>query len=209
MVRYPVEDQSLLAKYARTFAYQQSNKIDLALAEINALIADYPDNPFFFETKGQILFENGMVVESIEPFARSVELLPSSTLLRLSYSRALISSEEDQYLPDAVDNLEIALKDEPNNSFGWKQASMAYHRMDDMGMTHYSTAQHLLLTGDVRGAMVNAKKAVDLLPEDTPTWIKAQDIMAAGQIGMERLEGYREQQKEQERREKQKERNRS
>lgn len=209
LVRYPVSDQSLLARYARTFAYQQSDKIGLALSEINSLIAEYPDNPFLYETKGQILFENGMVVESIEPFSKSVELLPSSTLLRLSYAKALLSSEENEFLEDAINNLETALEEEPNNSFGWKQASMAYYRNDDMGMTHYSTAQHLLLTGDVRGAMVNAKKAVELLPEDTPIWFKAQDIMVAGQIGMERIQENREERQEQERREQQKDRNRS
>ncbi len=51
----------LLQGYARTFGYQQSKKIDEALREINGLIEDYPENPFFYETKGQILFENGDV----------------------------------------------------------------------------------------------------------------------------------------------------
>ncbi len=208
LVRYPVEDKSLVARYARTFGYQQADKIDIALSEINGLIDDYPDNPFFYETKGQILFENGNVVESIDAYSTAVELLPSSTLLRMSYAKSLISAEDDQYLQEAIDNLQIALNEEPTSSFGWKQASMAYHRLGDSAMTHYATAQHFLLTGDVKGAMINAKKAVDLLPKDSPNWYKAQDIMLASQAGMERIDERKQEEKENEKKEEQKNRNR-
>ena len=184
LVKYPVSDQSVNARYARTFGYQQSHRIKEALAEIDTLIVEYPENPFYYETKAQILFEDGRVIESLLPYQKAVEYLPESTLLRMSYARTLISSEDDQYLDEAIKNLEIALKAEPDDSFGWKQASIAYHRNNNEGMTHYSTAQHFLLSGNIRGAMVNAKKAVDTLPKDSPNWIKAQDIMMITQSNM-------------------------
>lgn len=209
MVRYPIGDDSINARYARTFAYQQSDRFDRALAEIDTLIEDFPDNPFFRETKGQILYENGNVVESIDAYRNAVEILPSSNLLRMSLAQSLISADEDRFLNEAIENLEIALEEEPNNSFGWKQASMAYHRNDDIGMTHYSTAQHFLLTGDIRGAMINAKKAVELLPEESPKWIRAQDILMTGQMGMDKRLSEEEERREREQKERQKERNRS
>ena len=184
LVKYPVSNKSVNARYARTFAYQQSHRVQKALAEIESLIAEAPDNPFYYETKAQILFEDGRVLESLPPYKMAVELLPDSTLLRMSYARTLISSEDDQYLDEAIKNLEIALRAEPDDSFGWKQASIAYHRKKDEGMTHYSTAQHFLLTGNIRGAMINAKKAVDILPKDSSQWIKAQDIMMVTQSNL-------------------------
>ncbi len=209
MVRYPVGDDSINARYARTFAYQQSDRFDQALSEIETLIADFPENPFFRETKGQILYENGNVVESIYAYREAVERLPESNLLRMSLAQSLISSDVDRFLDEAIEHLEIALNDEPNNSFGWKQASMAYHRNNDAGMTHYSTAQHFLLTGDIRGAMINAKKAIELLPKESPKWIKAQDILMAGQQNMDTRMSEEEERREQEQKERQKERNRS
>ncbi len=209
MVRYPVGDDSINARYARTFAYQQSDRFDQALAEIETLINDYPENPFFRETKGQILYENGNVIESIDAYREAVVRLPDSNLLRMSLAQSLISADEDRFLDEAIENLEIALEQEPNNSFGWKQASMAYHRNNDDAMTHYSTAQHFLLSGDVRGAMINAKKALDLLPKDSPKWIRAQDILMAGQTGMDKRMSAEEERREQEQKERQKERNRS
>ncbi|MBT6468016.1 MAG: M48 family metalloprotease [Kordiimonadaceae bacterium] len=177
LVRYPISDQSVNARYARTFGYQQNDRIKEALIEINRLILEYPENPFYYEAKAQILFEDGRVLEALQPYGKAVEYLPSSALLRMSYARALISSEDDQFLDNAIKNLEIALDADPDDSFGWKQASIAYHRMNNNGMTYYSTAQHFLLSGNIRGAMVNAKKALDILPKGSPNWIKSQDIM--------------------------------
>ncbi|HPF47452.1 MAG: M48 family metallopeptidase [Alphaproteobacteria bacterium] len=209
LVKYPLSDQSVNARYARTFGYQRSKQIKLALAEIDSLINEFPDNPYFQETKGQILFEDGRVEESLEPYKKAVENLPSSTLIRMSYARSLISTENDTYLDEAISNLEIVLREEPNDSFSWKEASIAYHRKNDEAMTHYSTAQHFLLTGNIRGAMINAKKAVDLLPKNSPNWFKAQDIMMASQTNMDKQERDQQEQEQKEKAERQKERNRS
>lgn len=210
LVKYPVGDNSLVARYARTFAYQQSKNINDALAEINGLIDDYPENPFFYETKGQILFENGDVEQSIDPYLKAVEYLPHSPLLRFSLANSLISTEQDKYLDSAIENLEIALNDDPSNSFGWRQASVAYHRLDNEAMTHYATAQHFLLSGNVRGAMINAKKATDLLPKDSPKWVKAQDIMMTTQSNMsDQAREAQQKRNDQEREQRRKERNRS
>lgn len=210
MVKYPTKDKSINARYARTYAYHKSHKLEQALTEINSLIADYPENPFFYETKGQLLYEDGKVIKSLEPYKLAVKYLPGSPLLRMSYAQSLISSDDDQYLDEAIENLEISLLADPMNSFGWKQASMAYHRNNNQAMTHYSTAQHFLLTGDIRGAMINAKKAVDLLPKNSPKWIKAQDIMVITRSNMSVRDRKRqEDQNKKDTQRRQKERNRS
>ncbi|MCC3860902.1 M48 family metalloprotease [Pseudemcibacter aquimaris] len=210
LVRYPKEDKGLHARYARTFGYQQAKKIDEALVEIEELIEDYPENPFFHETLGQILFEDGRIDEAIIAYDKAVNYLPESGLLRLSLARSQISSEQDKYLENAIENLEYALEDDPNSSFGWQQASIAYHRLDNQAMTHYATAQHFLLTGDVRGAMINAKKAVDMLPKDSPKWVKAQDILMTTEANMsDRARKANEKRKDQEREQRRKERHRS
>lgn len=184
MVKYPIEDKSINARYARTFAYQNKNKFNEAIDEINGLIEIDPNNPFFHETKGQILYENGNVVQSLAPYRKAVSILPQSDLLRMSLAQSLISTDDDQYLDEALKNLTSSLKNNPQNSFGWKQASIAYHRLDDKAMTHYSTAQYFLLSGNIRGAMINAKQAVDLLPKKSSLWIKAQDIMIITQSNL-------------------------
>ncbi|MBT5186525.1 MAG: M48 family metallopeptidase [Kordiimonadaceae bacterium] len=210
MVKYPKKDKSSIARYARTFAYQKDHKTEEALLEINSLIEESPDNPFYYETKAQILYEDGRVIESLEPYKNAVNNLPNSALLRMSYAQAMISSDDDQYLEEAIENLEISLRIDPINSFGWKQASIAYHRSNNAALTHYSTAQHFLMSGDLRGAMVNAQKAAQLLPKNTPRWIKAQDILVTTQSNMsERQRTQQEKQQKENTERRQKERNRS
>lgn len=185
LAKYPLSDQSLYARYARTFAYHKKHKVEKALTEINSLIAEHPDDPFFYETKGQVLFENGRVDEAIEPYRLAVKNIPEASLIRVSYAQALISTEDDAQLPEAIKNLEYALSRDPSNGFGWHQASVAYHRMGNEALTRYATAERFLLMGNIRGAMINAKHAMDALPKNSPRWIRAQDIMYISRANIE------------------------
>ena len=182
--KYPVKDQSLYAKYARAFAYHKNHEVDNALKEINDLLEDHPKDPFFWETKGQILFENGRVEESITPYRNAVKNLPDESLIRVSLAQSLISADDDSNLDEAIRHLEYALSRDPDNSFAWYQAAIAYHRQKNEAMTYYTTAERFLLVGNLRGAMINAKHAVDTLPKDIPQWIRAQDILVVTQSNM-------------------------
>lgn len=182
--KYPLKDQSLYAKYARAFAYHKQHEVDKALKELDGLLTVYPDDPFFWETKGQILFENGRVTDSIVPYRKAVEKLPDEDLIRISLAQSLIATEDNKYLDEAITHLQFALSRDPKNSFAWHQAATAYHRKDNAAMTYYTTAERFLLIGNLRGAMINAKHAVDTLPRDIPQWVRAQDILVVTQSNM-------------------------
>ncbi len=68
MKEYGETDTSVPARYARAAANHQLTNPDRAIAEIDSLIADFPDDPFFHELKGQIIFENGGRGERSHPF---------------------------------------------------------------------------------------------------------------------------------------------
>ena len=59
---YPESDVSVAARYARAIALYRIPAIDRALAVLDGLLADFPDDPWFHELEGQILFENGRIV---------------------------------------------------------------------------------------------------------------------------------------------------
>ena len=46
------------------------------LADIDGLLAEYPNDPYFHELKGQMLFENGHIEEAIPPYREAVRLAP-------------------------------------------------------------------------------------------------------------------------------------
>ncbi len=53
LARYPLSNTSQPARYARAIAYYRSADMPNAIAELDVLLADAPDNPYFNELKGQ------------------------------------------------------------------------------------------------------------------------------------------------------------
>ncbi len=177
--QYPLSDQSDPGRYARAVAYYRSTDIDRALKEIDALIEKHPDNAFFHELKGQMLFEFGRVTESIAPHQRSVELLPNKALLRINLGRALAASEEPEDLNAAVKELKTALLVEPDNSFGWFELARAHGALGEDGLADLAMAESRYNVGSKPEAAQFARRALRSLPKGTPEWRQANDIIVA------------------------------
>src|SRR5690606_31576568 len=89
LARYPTRDTSQPARYARAVAYYRVSDLTRARAELEVLMREDPNNPYFQELMGQILFENGRAAESIPYHRRSLELAPNQPLLQVNLARAL------------------------------------------------------------------------------------------------------------------------
>lgn len=177
--QYPLSDQSEPARYARAVAYYRSTQIDKALAEIDRLISEHPDNPFFHELKGQMLFEFGKVEESVAPHRRSVELEPDKALLRINLGRALAASEDPAQLSEAVTELKAALLLEPDNSFGWFELARAYGGLGQEPLANLAMAEARYNIGAKGEAAQFARRALGGLKKGTPEWRQANDIIVA------------------------------
>lgn len=180
--QYPRSDTSANARYARIYAYNRERNLDAAFAEAASLVSDYPNDGFFWEMQGFLLFQNGRIAESIEPFRRSVALLPREPLILLQLAQALIATEDPAYTREAIETLELANSFERDNPFAWHQLSIAYHQDGHDDMAHLAAAERFLLVGMEKEASFQARSAFKRLPKDTPSWLRAQDIMlsAAG-----------------------------
>jgi predicted Zn-dependent protease len=70
---------------------------------------------------------------------------------------------------------------EPNNAVAWRLLSIAYGRDGNIGMTALALAETNLLRGKLNDAIDQAERAMRLLPEGTPDWIRAEDILIEAQ----------------------------
>lgn len=179
--RYPLSDQSDPAHYARAVAYYRVSQIDKALAEIDTLIDLYPDNQYFQELKGQMLFEFGKVTEAVAPHRRSVELEPDEPLFHLNLGRALLGTEDRANMPEAIAQLRAALAIEPDNAFAWFELARAYGALENEPMAYLATAESKYHAGAMPEAVQFAQRALKGLDEGTPEWRQAQDIVFAVQ----------------------------
>ncbi|MGE3143724.1 MAG: M48 family metalloprotease, partial [Hyphomonadaceae bacterium] len=84
LFRYPTSDQSQPARYARALAAYRDANIAEARSDMQALIAEEPNNPYFHELHAQILFENGHAAEAVPESRRALDLRPNDSLLMVA-----------------------------------------------------------------------------------------------------------------------------
>ena len=183
--KYPLTDKSTSARYARAIAYYRVQQLDRAFGELDPLIEAEPDNPYFHELKGQILLENQHIAESIPEHRRSVELLPSEPLFKVNLGQALVATENPKDGKAAVDILEQALRQDPDNTFAWDQLAKAYATVDQIGMAELATAEKFYRAGGEVEALPHAMRAMCSLDKNTPAGRRAQDIVETTQAQAE------------------------
>jgi predicted Zn-dependent protease len=177
--RYPESDTSITARYARAVAYYRVPDLAKALPLVDGLIRDEPKNPYFHELKGQMLFENGRIAESLPPNAEAVRLSPESSLLRIGLARSQIESQNPALLKDAIQNLLYATGADPLYSFGWDQLAVAYGRDGQLGLSALAQAESALVRGRKKDAMFHAVRAEKRIDKGSAAWLRVQDIKQA------------------------------
>ena len=84
--------------------------------------------------------------------------------------------KETQASDAALENLQQAVRYEPEMPLLWRLLATAHARNEDQANVMLSLAEEALLKGKKAEARQRAKQAMDLLPEGTAGWIRAQDI---------------------------------
>ncbi len=176
LLRYGEKDPRVSARYARAIAYYRKGDVDKAITALNGLIATEPNNPFFYELKGQVLFENGQVTDAAIAYKRANELLPDTGLLQAAYGHALLETQNAAYLDAAIDQLNRSLKTEAKEPDTWRLLATAWGRKSNEGMVDYCLAEEAQTRGDRSQARKLADRAIKLLPKGSPYAIRALDI---------------------------------
>ncbi len=168
----------LIDRYERAIALYRVPELDRAVAEIDRLIADHPDDPYFHELKGQMLFENGRIDAAIAPYRQAVALKPVP-LLRIGLARALIESGGGEAGREAIGQLKTALGGEPRNAGAWRLLGIAQGRAGEEGEASLSLAEWALLSGKDDDARLHARRAEHRIGPNDPGWLQLQDILRA------------------------------
>jgi predicted Zn-dependent protease len=176
---YPSTDTSFPGRYARAIAWYRDGQTNRALTAVDAFINEQPDNPYFWELKGQILFEESRPVEAIAAHQRSVELKPEAPLLRINLAHALIETRDPARLDQAVSELKRATALERDNTLAWRLLAQAYASQGKDGEARLATAELYFAEGRQDQATQFALRARDMLPRGSTEWIRAMDIVFA------------------------------
>jgi predicted Zn-dependent protease len=176
--RYPNSDTSLPARYARALVEGRTGSARSAIQQLDQLIAVQPSNPFFWEARGTILFENGNPGDAARSWARALELAPNNTMIRVFYGAALVESGDANVLSTAIGELERGLANDQSLAFGYRFLGQAYARSGNTAMAQLASGLEAFARGDIQGAKGFAARAQQNLPRGSTGWLRAADILA-------------------------------
>jgi len=184
--RYPKSDQSLPARYARTIASFRRSGLVAFLPQIDALIREQPNNPYFYELKGQFLFKSGNpsnIRAAIPPLRRALKLAPNEALIRILLAQALLAGSQNgekintAVLNEAISNLRKALVKEKCSAIGYRRLATAYGLKKNIPQARLASANAYQYEGKNDLAKRQAKAAKKAFKPGSTDWLIADDIL--------------------------------
>jgi predicted Zn-dependent protease len=178
--RFPPSDTSEPARYARAMLYLRAPQLQGALSEIGSLVKDEPNNPYFYEVQGQIYLSMAKPDLAIPAYQKAVTLKPiAAPQLRLELAVAQLATDRPDMSQAALSNLKIASLTENDDVFTWYETAQAYSNLKNVPMANLSTAESYYAAGAMKEAVQFASRARRDLPQGTPDWERANDIIGA------------------------------
>jgi predicted Zn-dependent protease len=176
--RYRGKESTLEARYALAVAYHQDARLERALQYIDGLIKESPNDPYFHELRGQILFESGAAYtrEAVAAYERAVKLAPGEALIRVGLAQAQLETGDARLERAALENLRTAIRSDDTNPQAWRLLSVAYGKAGDTGNAALANAEYAYLRSDLatlRAAIPIAERG---LKAGTPAWLRLQDL---------------------------------
>lgn len=175
--KYPPGDDSEPALLARAIAWHRRPDTEKAAAAMEALLAARPDDPYYIELKGQFLLEGGHAEAAADAYREAALLAPKEPLILGGLGRALLNMDDDDATAEARDVLARSFAADKANGGVLRDLALAEARLGNEGAAALATAERLALGSDFRDARRNADRAAALLPEGSPGWRRAQDII--------------------------------
>jgi len=176
--KFEPKDNSLLARYGRAIAYFRNSQPEKSLKEMNALLQEFPQDPYFWDLKGQILFESGHVQDAAKAYEQAVKLRADIPLFRMNLAHSLIEGGDDSKLEMAHRELMRAKTEEPDNPLTYRLLAVYYGKKGQIGLAALSLSEMALTLGDLKTAEEQAKRSLHFLKNDSANEGRANDILA-------------------------------
>jgi len=169
---------SLPAQYGEAQAALLFGSPKNALKKADSLIKVQPNNPYFYELRGDILLRANQPAKAAEAYARAVQLDPAkSGILPISYGQALIATGKPDLVKKAVASIREGLSRDKENFNGYAYLAPAYNILGEVPEAELATAEGYFYGGNYQQATIFAMRAQQRFKRGEPSWVRAQDII--------------------------------
>ena len=172
---YPLAKTDIVSQYAHAIVFTKQLKFAQALQKMDGLLTVEPNNPFFYELKGQILLETGKLKEAKDNFAKAYNLMPESHLMQINYAQVIL--EDNPTKSDAQQAIKLLNKSliRTQSGYAWMLLAKAYGLSDNMAAANYASAEYSLKIGNKDAAKRQLKEAYKY-PLDKQLRLKIDDL---------------------------------
>lgn len=167
-----------IANYIKAICYFRTGDLAKSIQHINTLITAKPNDAFYHELAGQILFEFGKK-ESLNSYNTALALRPDDILIKFSRAIVGITIYEDApaKMKEFYKDLKLVIDREPDNLLALYYLAIYYEKMGKKPDSLLASAILAYKTNDIARAKGLAKAAIKGLEPNTPSWFKANDII--------------------------------
>ncbi len=164
-------------RYALAIASYRQGDLRSALGHIEYLLSAHPEDPFFHEFHGDILFALARPDAAAAALEAALARRPASPLVQLTLGRALLATGDKANLPRAIEILQTAREGEPLWAFPARQHAIALGRAGHIAAADLALAEESILRGDKDRAVQLARRAMTHATVDAVTQSRASDII--------------------------------
>ncbi|NIZ14004.1 M48 family metalloprotease [Phaeobacter sp. HF9A] len=174
--RLKAEPHSDVKLMRSAIAAHRQNQFSHAQKDMQALLAARPNDAYYHELWGQILYENRRWSAAVSAYATAARLAPKEPLILASLGRAQLAAGDPRR---ALKTMEQARSLDFRNAGLLRDMSLAYAQTKQPGLAALVTAERYALQGRLKDAGPHAKRATQALPNGSPAWRRAQDVLIA------------------------------
>ena len=172
---YPDASASEAAQYAHAIMKYRGQLYDVAIAQFDNLIRDYPNDPYYYEMKAQTLRDAGRLGEAVEFYTKSLSLL-NNDAPQIQIALAHILIEQGKDLNRAETLLQKSLTVEKRDSTPYRLLATIEGRRDNETAARYYLAEEAA----VQGKRTEASRLLNLAMQDKTLTgnlrVKARDL---------------------------------
>lgn len=175
--RYPASNTSLPARYARTISKCLNEGFERCQPDLDGLIKEHPQNAYFHEVKGDMLFRSGRAKEAIPHFRQAIKLLSGDApQINVRLAQALDASNDPSFADETIKLARQAIVADPDPQ-AYRILANNYYKKNLTPEADLAIAEAHFLEGDIKKAQIFAKRSQRGLKNGSPEALRAGDIV--------------------------------
>ena len=147
-------------RYKRAIAFFRYGDLTSAMQDIQILLSEEPENPYFYELAGETAFADRNLTSAIIYFDAAFEKSNQAPLIGLRLGRILLATGTAENYKRAAKILRIAVIGEPEWSFVRREYAIALGKTGDIARASWQLAEAAFLSGDLQQASSQLSRAL-------------------------------------------------